>query len=59
MKYADDTAIFFGGKEQNKVERTLFRVMNRLSESFVENKLLLNLIPGNAVVIIWYESTIG
>ena len=38
MKYADDTAIFFGGKEQNKVERTLFRVMNRLSESFVENK---------------------
>ena len=52
MKYADDTAIFFGDKEQNKVGRTLFRVTNRLSESFVENKLLLNLIPGNAVAII-------
>ena len=45
-KYADDTVIFFADKDYDKVERALCSDMNRLSEWFTENELLLNLNPG-------------
>ena len=44
-KYADDTVIFFADKDYDKVERALCSDMNRFSEWFTENELLLNLKP--------------
>ena len=53
IKYADDTVIFFADKGYDEVERALSSDMNRLSEWFTENKLLLNLKPGKTELLIF------
>ena len=53
IKYADDTVIFFSDKDYNKVERALCCDMNRLSEWFTLNQLLLNLKPGKTELLVF------
>ena len=53
IKYADDAVIFSADKDYDKVERALCSDMNRLSEWFTENKLLLNLKPGKTELLLF------
>ena len=53
IKYADDTVIFFADKGYDEVERALSSDMNRLSEWFTENKLLLNLKPEKTELLVF------
>ena len=55
IKYVDDTFIFFADKDYDKVERALCSDMNRLSEWFTENKLLLNLKPGKTELLVFVQ----
>ena len=47
------TLSFFAEKDFNKVERALCSDMERLSEWFIENKLLLNLKPGKTELLVF------
>ena len=53
IKYADDAVIFSADKDYDKVERALYSDMNRLSEWFTENELLLNLKPGKTELLLF------
>ena len=53
IKYADDAVIFSADKDYDKVERSLYSDMNRLSEWFTENELLLNLKPGKTELLLF------
>ena len=53
IKHADDTVIFFSDKDYNKVERALCSDMDRLSEWFTLNQLLLNLKPGKTELLVF------
>ena len=53
IQYADDTFIFFADKDYDKVGRALRSDMNRLSEWFTENELLLNLKPSKAELLVF------
>ena len=55
IKYVDDTFIFFADKDYDKVERALCSDMNRLSEWFTENELLLNLKPGKTELLVFVQ----
>ena len=53
IQYADDTFIFFADKDYDKVGRALPSDMNRLSEWFTENELLLNLKPSKTELLVF------
>ena len=53
IKHADDTVIFSADKDYDKVERALCSDINRFSEWFTENELLLNLKPGKTELLVF------